>query len=188
MHLQAGYYVKPESLVVICFEKSLWTVVAMLAVLKTGGGCVPVDPLAPVARVRNIVAKMGHRFSGLVLSSALHQDRISSLTCDARVLAVDKTLLDNLTRAPALGLNSPSPVAMASPGNTAFVVFTSGSTGTPKGIVLEHQAFCSSALAHGSLWGLGPHSRVLQFAAHTFDVSMGDMFATLIHGGCVCIP
>lgn len=188
VHLQQGYCIKPEALVAICFEKSLWTVVAMLAVLKAGGGCVPIDPLTPPGRLRDILGKMGERFVGLVLTSCSHHDRFSALVQEARVLAVDQNLMDSLKPVATAAMQRQPPLSTASPGNVAFVVFTSGSTGTPKGIVLEHQAFCSSALAHGSFWGLGPHSRVLQFAAHTFDVSIGDMFATLIHGGCVCIP
>ena len=36
--------------------------------------------------------------------------------------------------------------------------------------------------------GVNPRSRVLQYAAYTFDVSMMDIFTTLIYGGCVCTP
>src|ERR1035438_854045 len=75
----------------------------------------------------------------------------------------------------------------AVPTNSAFVVFTSGSTGNPKGIVLKHTSLCSSAREHDAFIGLSTHSRVLQFAVHTFDISIGDIFATLIHGGCVCM-
>lgn len=76
----------------------------------------------------------------------------------------------------------------AAPENAAWVIFTSGSTGKPKGVVLEHQALVSSALAHGARLGLGPDTRFLQFAAHTFDNSIEEIFTTLIHGGCVCVP
>lgn len=76
----------------------------------------------------------------------------------------------------------------SSPEDAAFVMFTSGSTGKPKGVILCHQALVSSALAHGSALGLGPHTRFLQFAAHTFDNSLEEMFTNLIHGGCVCVP
>ena len=46
----------------------------------------------------------------------------------------------------------------------------------------------SSALSHGFALGLGPHTRFLQFAAHTFDNSLEEMFTTIIHGPCVCVP
>ena len=42
--------------------------------------------------------------------------------------------------------------------------------------------------AHGIALALSKKDRVLQFAAHTFDVSIFELFTTLIYGGCVCIP
>ncbi|RAK84850.1 hypothetical protein BO79DRAFT_231984 [Aspergillus costaricaensis CBS 115574] len=56
------------------------------------------------------------------------------------------------------------------------------------GIVIEHKAVCTSLREHGAAIKLGTYSRVLQFAAYTFDISFGDVFATLVHGGCICIP
>lgn len=179
-HLRAQYSVGPESLVTICFEKSLWVVVAMLAVLKAGGACVPTDPKHPTGRLQTILQCLGRNSANLVLTSAAHKDRLSAIGC--RVLIVDASQIAILTVADGLRNST------ATPSTSAFVVFTSGSTGNPKGIVLEHSALCSSLLAHGSFIQLGTHSRVLQFAAHTFDISIGDIFGTLVHGGCVCIP
>jgi non-ribosomal peptide synthetase component F len=73
-------------------------------------------------------------------------------------------------------------------GTPALVVFTSGSTVTPKGIVQEHRGYCSAAAYHGTALSYGKESRIFQFAAHTFDVSLCDIVTTLIHGGCICIP
>ena len=75
-----------------------------------------------------------------------------------------------------------------SPDDIAFCVFTSGSTGEPKGILLRHSAICTSAAAHGAAMQINSQSRVFQFAAYVFDVSIGDIFTTLMRGGCVCIP
>lgn len=36
--------------------------------------------------------------------------------------------------------------------------------------------------------GYNTSSRILQFAANTFDVSIGDIFGALFYGGCVCVP
>ncbi|KAH3909963.1 hypothetical protein HBI56_129220 [Parastagonospora nodorum] len=41
---------KPEVIVPLCCEKSMWTVVAMLAVLKAGGAFAPIDPEHPASR------------------------------------------------------------------------------------------------------------------------------------------
>ncbi|KAK1758069.1 hypothetical protein QBC47DRAFT_450403 [Echria macrotheca] len=188
-HLQKSYNVGPESLVAIAFEKSMWVVVAMLAVLKAGGGCVPMDPTSPSGRLETLLGGIGANSANLILTSSTHAGHLCGLktSAAARVLVINQSLIDTLdeehTEIPPAIL-SPS----ATPSTTAFVVFTSGTTGQPKGIVLEHRAFVSSAIAHGSFIKLNRYARVLQFAAHTFDVSIGDMFATLIHGGCVCIP
>lgn len=46
----------------------------------------------------------------------------------------------------------------------------------------------TSANAHGSIMGIQPGTRFLQFASYTFDNSLEEMFTTLSWGGCVCIP
>jgi amino acid adenylation domain-containing protein len=185
-YMRQHYHINAESLVAICFEKSQWTVVAMLAVLKAGGVCVPLDPNHPMERLRTIIKELGDNFSGLMLTSSLYHEKAKPLGVQA--LIVDLNIMKTIGEVDGIGLPRDNTRATATPSNAAFVIFTSGSTGVPKGIVIEHRAFCSSALAHGAFIQLGVQSRVLQFAAHTVDISIGDMFATLIHGGCVCIP
>ncbi|KAK9780997.1 hypothetical protein SCARD494_14287, partial [Seiridium cardinale] len=70
----------------------------------------------------------------------------------------------------------------------AFVNFTSGSTGKPKGILLQHQAICTSGSYYGAAMGYGPGSRAVQFSSYTFDVSLSDIFFSLMRGGAVCVP
>lgn len=169
----------PECFVPVCFEKSLWAVVSMLAVLKAGGVVVAIDPAYPMARRQSILQEMSPK---IVLVSAQNAQAFKGL--------VDETM--TISESEVHSLPPPSSSGDSSqhlrPHNAAFVVFTSGSTGKPKGIVIEHQAICTSLLAHGSYMKLGPESRVFQFAAYTFDVSMSDIFGTLLFGGRVCIP
>ena len=68
------------------------------------------------------------------------------------------------------------------------MIYTSGTTGEPKGTAIEHKAFCSGARAHGPAMLMSSESRVLQFAAHTFDASLVEILTTLILGGTICIP
>lgn len=99
-----------------------------------------------------------------------------------KALAVDRSFCSNL---PTI---NEQPCLAVKPQHPAVVIFTSGSTGKPKGIVLEHVEVCTSSLAHGTLQGLGPGSRVLQFAAYTFDVSLQDIYTNLMLGGTLCVP
>lgn len=178
-HLQMQYGVGPESTVIICFDKSLWAVVSMLAVLKAGGCLVSVSPADPAGRMRTVIAKLGKSYSNVILTSLSYSERHKQL--GFRALAVDGHTIDVIPKSDFMNNN-------VAPNNAAFIVFTSGSTGTPKGIVVEHKAFCSGALAWGPLLKRNRQSRVLQFASYSFDVSLGDIFSTLIFGGCVCIP
>lgn len=171
--------VKAEVVVPCCFEKSLWAVIAQLAILKAGGACTFVDVSHPARRVNQIVEQT---YARLVLASPNTKHVFESLNVE--ILCVDSQNFDNL---PAL--TAPWDGSLdAGPTSNAFVVYTSGSTGIPKGIVLEHAALCTSIRDHGEAMGFQPESRVLQFAAYSFDVSIADQFTTLIHGGCVCIP
>ncbi|MCJ1399311.1 hypothetical protein MMC11_002513 [Xylographa trunciseda] len=179
LHLSRILHIGPESLVPICFEKSRWAIVAMLAVLKAGGACVPLDPKHPVSRLKSIVTDLGSNGAGIILTSVT----TAPILCAIKpILVVGPSLLDNISQCPEMIDEE------AQPSNAAFVVFTSGSTGKPKGIVIEHKAVSTSAREHGKEVKLSPSSRVLQFAAYTFDISFSDIFVTLIYGGCVCIP
>ena len=166
----------PDVVVPLCFEKSAYTVIAMLAVLKTGASFVPLEAKHPETRLSNIITEV----NGIVtLCSVRYKELCSRIS--RRVLAIDGRLLQGLPQAD----HQLSPHEVNSP---AYIIFTSGTTGKPKGTVVEHTAFCTSARAHGSIMRINQSSRVLQFASHSFDASVMEILTTLICGGCVCIP
>ncbi|CAE7221608.1 destruxin synthetase, partial [Pyrenophora teres f. teres] len=175
----AGYLVKigvkPEDVVPLCFEKSMWTVVAMLAVLKAGGAFAPLDPDHPASRHKEILRQTSAR---VVLVSAQHSARWASSSC--HVVTLSEASISQLTADDDL------PNFSATPGNAAYILFTSGSTGIPKGVVLEHRAVSTSCLGHGRAFGITDQSRVLQFTSYTFDFCMAEIITTLLYGGCIC--
>ena len=169
-----GKGVQPEVLVPLCFDKSVWTVVTMMAVLKAGGACVHLGATQPIARLAQIILDSGAK---VLLADPQHSEIFQDLV---EVITVEPEFLESL--------HSRDPLPMVRPTNPAFVLFTSGSTGKPKGIVVEHGSLCTSSKAHGTNRKVGPHTRLLQFAAYTFDVSVADIFTTLQRGGCICVP
>ncbi|KID65412.1 peptide synthetase, partial [Metarhizium brunneum ARSEF 3297] len=81
-----------------------------------------------------------------------------------------------------------TPLPEIGPSNAAYMLFTSGSTERPKGIVVEHQNLASSSFSQGGQFKINQSTRVLQFAAYTFDISCADIFITLQRGTTICIP
>jgi amino acid adenylation domain-containing protein len=167
-----------EDNIALIFQKSTWAVVAQLAVLKAGGVCVPIDPGFPFSRKQTIISNSRAK---LILTSAHHQDSLVDLGPAIIVINAQSA------RKPLVE-ESHQPGNQYMPSMAAFILFTSGSTGTPKGHILEHRNLVSSLRAIGRDMGWGPGVRMLQFAAYVWDMSIAEIFGTLISGGCICIP
>lgn len=175
-HVLVGKGVGPGSVVPYMFDKSAWTVVAMLGTLKAGGAFVPLDTAHQWSDTQGILEACG---ATLVLCSETYAERFASHGTEA--IVVSQSSLSSLPRSGPVS----SSVAPSDPG---YVIFTSGSTGKPKGIVCSHRAWCTNALSHGVAELNGPSTRALQFSAYTFDISISDIFTTLTFGGCSCVP
>ena len=171
--------VGPEVFVPLLFEKSKWTPVAMLAVLKAGGAIVLLDPFLPPSRLGDICVDIKAK---VIVASAANTQLGGKLVADII------TVSDNASVWHENDVNRISAAASALPENPVYAVFTSGSTGRPKGAVVEHGSLCSQVNAQQELLSLDKKSRVLQFSGYSFDIGVLDHLATLLVGGCVCIP
>ena len=178
----------PGVYVPFAFEKSKWAVVASLGILKAGGAFVPLNPRDPHARLIEILRNVN---AEVVVTMEAFVATFEGLVKHIEVISTDTMHQRPITEGSPekIGPNelSSSHIKIVSAKDPIFVLFTSGSTGKPKGMIHEHGAICTHAMTHGE--AMGYHgARVLQFAAHTFDVAIIDIFTTLIFGGCICIP
>lgn len=169
--------VGPESVVPLYFEKSRWTVVAMLGVLRAGGAFVLLDPSHPMARLAEICSEVQ---APVAIASESLEDLGRQLA--PQVI----TVLDTVKSHIDTGKNAFN--TSVKPSNAAYVAFTSGSTGKPKGIVIEHQCFVANTLAQNAVQNINSQTRAFQFASYGFDSSILETLMTLVAGGCVCIP
>lgn len=173
--IRAG--VRVGDFIPFAYEKSLWAVVAGLAIMKAGGAFVPLDPNHPVAHLERILCSTKAK---LLVTSERVQPLFLKLGKRVAVVSARTAYIQ------PTGGDDDIDLPSVSPQDLAFVLFTSGSTGQPKGVVHEHGPVVSHAIIHGE--AMGYTRRVFQFSAYTFDMSVHDMFSTLILGGCVCIP
>ena len=180
--------VGPGVYVPFAYEKSKWAVVAMLAILKAGGAFVPLNPRDPPARLKEILQNVR---AVVVVTMEVFVATFETLVKHVEVIDADAIHHRPIDERPSKQINANglknSHTETVSPKDPIFVLFTSGSTGKPKGMIHKHAAICTYVLTIGD--AMGYHgARVLQFAAHTFDVAIIDIFTALTFGGCICIP
>ncbi|MBV9790344.1 MAG: amino acid adenylation domain-containing protein, partial [Chloroflexi bacterium] len=169
-HLRAQG-VGPDVLVALMVERSLEMIVGMLAILKAGGAYVPLDPAYPADRLQYMLS---HSQAPVILTHAAlverlpeHQAQVFRLDADWDTLAAQPTT---------------NPPRVVLPDHLAYIIFTSGSTGRPKGVMVKQQGLIN--LVHGlrayfddpavSITGL--------ITSISFDISVNQIFPTLIFG------
>ncbi|CAH0037403.1 unnamed protein product [Clonostachys rhizophaga] len=178
--LKNRHGIKPGDLVHVCFEKSAWFFISVLAANKAGAGWVPLDPSHPLERLEKLVSQSK---AAIALSSPNNVSICTKLMGES-VLEVSQSLDEELKASES----SANGCAAVSPDEVAYVIFTSGTTGMPKGVVIQHKALCTSQTDWVRKSGLSPEDRLLQFSSYVFDMVIGETFASLINGTCVCVP
>lgn len=169
--------VGPEDLIPTCLDKSRWAIVAIMGIIIAGAGYVPLSPGSPTSRIRQILTECNSAF---VVCSSNYESRFANLA--DKILCMDETSICQL---PAVQGDMRLRVRG---NNICYVIFTSGSTGVPKGVVVEHRALASSSAAICKGLHITPSSRVFQFCAFSFDVSIGETLAVLTCGATICLP
>ena len=174
--LIAMYGIQPGDAIGVAVSRSPLTIVAMLAVLKTGAIYVPLDPEYPEERLLFMTGDAGIK---VLLMQSEHIEQLMSL-CEIPMFAVDLQLdtLDPVDGPPALDLSPEAP---------AYIIYTSGSTGQPKAVVLAHGGFVNMIAYHTEALGVGADDRVLQFYQLSFDSSLFECFMALLNGATLLL-
>ncbi|MGY2288771.1 amino acid adenylation domain-containing protein [Pseudomonas sp. SDO5215_S409] len=162
--------VQPDARVAICVERGLDMVIGLFAILKAGGGYVPLDPAYPQER-------LAYMLQDSAPAALLVQGSTRALLGDVTVPVVD---LDQVTwqHQPASNPQVPGLTAR----HQAYVIYTSGSTGQPKGVINEHAGVVNRLLWMQDEYGLTAQDTVLQKTPFSFDVSVWEFFWPLFTG------
>ncbi|NJR70174.1 MAG: amino acid adenylation domain-containing protein [Synechococcales cyanobacterium CRU_2_2] len=188
-----GLGVGPESLVGICLERSPDLIIALLAILKAGGGYLPLDISYPADRLQYMMENA--QIQVLLTQRHLAQKLLSQ---SAQVICLDGQRAEDAGFDAGFdaGLDAGQDTAnlgnnldnLATPDNLGYVIYTSGSTGQPKGVAMPQRA-----LVNMILWQMdqsaafAPGGRTLQFTPISFDVSCQEIFSTLAEGSTLVL-
>ncbi|HEY6748837.1 MAG TPA: amino acid adenylation domain-containing protein [Mycobacteriales bacterium] len=163
-----------ESAVLVLMERSADLVVALLAVLKSGGHYVPLSAAFPVPRMVTLLAETKAPVVLVDESSSAHDFVPAARAAGAMVLRADHAVGSDV-----------DPAVRRDAEQLSYVMYTSGSTGTPKGVGVTDANV--AAFARESTIRIGPEDRVLFHSPHAFDASTYELWAPLLNGGQVVV-
>ena len=162
--------VGPERLVGVLADRSLETIIGILAILKAGGAYLPLEPHYPQERSRFMLADAG---AGVLLT----QKKFAGYFPDYSGTVV---LIDDLLRgASGTAENLPG---SADRDNAAYVIYTSGSTGIPKGVVALHRGAINRFAWMWQTYPFGAREKICQKTSLTFVDSVWEIFGALLQG------
>jgi amino acid adenylation domain-containing protein len=161
--------VKPDDVVALVVDRSADLIVSLIAILKSGGAYLPIDPTYPRDRIEYILGGSG-----------------------VKLMVTDKKDSQNL--APGIGIldikdpgsfsaKTDNPPVVCSSTNLAYVIYTSGSTGKPKGVMIEHSNVVNFCKGISSLIEFGRGKKILGITTVSFDIFALETFMPLLHGG-----
>ena len=162
----------PEAHVGIAMERGAATVVAVLGVLKAGGVYVPLDLQYPAPRLAFMLGD--GKVAALIVDDGVPpaMEHFQGPVVPMRDVAAGSA---ETGRFQARGFQGPA--------SLACILYTSGSTGAPRAIGITHRGIVRLVCAPH--YAPHPGERVGQGATPNFDAWTWEVWAALLHGGCV---
>lgn len=159
-------------LIGISLSRDFNLLVAILGVLKTGAGYVPLDPAFPQERL------------DFMIDSARPKILVTEKSLAARFSrGEEKVLIASILNASLR--DRPLPEIEHQLNDTIYVIYTSGSTGKPKGVQLTHGSVTNFLLSMKDTIGFEKKDKILAVTTLSFDIAVLELFLPLISGGTV---
>lgn len=164
--------VKPEVVVGLCVEPSLFMIIGLLGILKAGAAYLPLDTTLPK---KNLYLRLQEAQVSLIVSQE------SLANCFESMMVI---CLDEIGRQLATESNE-NPHSEVVSHNLAYVIFTSGSTGKPKGVTVEHRQVVNYLYAITDRLNLPEKANYATVSTLSADLGNTVIFPSLCRGGCL---
>lgn len=168
--------VGPDVPVGVCLDRSPLIIIALLAILKAGGVCVPLDPTYPQDRLHTILedTQLSILLTQETLTAKLPHYRNSPICLD--------------TNWDSIALESPdNPKFALTSDNLAYILYTSGSTGKPKGVEMPSSNIWHYVQSIDKHLQIRPDDIYLHTASFSFSSSIRQFLTPLTRGAKLVI-
>lgn len=159
----------------LCLRRSPRMVGALLAIMKAGGGYVPINFAHPPSRIAHQLSEAG---VGIVVTEAALLEQLPALP-GVRIACVDRDNAEIATR------SAENPPQRSQPGDLAYVIYTSGSTGLPKGVAVTHANLDNYTAAIAERLGACAGMQFAAVSEISTDLGNTAVFPPLVTGGCL---
>ena len=207
-YLKQTHNIKPDRLIALCLDRNEHMLVAILAVLKSGGAYVPIDFSYPDERIKYILADTNTK---LLLTSEVYRQRLEDMVNGSKNMLdtsisystniIDKNnsrvedkaikilAIDNAVLQEKLQLQTTSNLkTKITDNNLAYVIYTSGTTGNPKGVMIEHNTYIRTIDCIKNIYFTNTEKiRTYSITNYVFDIFGLEYGLPLLSGGMVCI-
>ena len=160
-----------NDVVSLFMEKSLESIIGILAIFKVGAAFLPLDVQYPKERIDYILENSN---SKLILATKSYLEKI-----DTTIPVMDISLdLESIYGKNSPILNTSNP---CSPLDLAYIMYTSGSTGNPKGVMVCHQNIVR-LVKNTNYIKFQDNERILQTGSIVFDACTFEIWGALLNG------
>lgn len=159
---------------VVCIflnDKSVYTIISILAVLKVGASFILLYPGLPDERIKYIIDNSDAKF---IIADKEHLNKYQNLI---------NININNILK--FSGLN----ITTNTSNNIAYLIYTSGTTGKPKGIEIKNNNLVNFVYSFNNHFSnnFSAKDNFLSLTNVSFDVSMSEMFTPLFFGATLTL-
>ncbi len=164
--------VKTDDRVAIIAERSIETVLGVVAVLKAGGAYVPIDPGYPVDRIQFMIEDCSPK--AILIGKTEQSVKDCILTLNIEIID-----LKNQENYSSIQENLP---LICREDSHVYIIYTSGTTGKPKGVMIEHKSLMNY-ITYARNSYVKSDICMPFFTNPSFDLTQTSIFLPLCFGG-----
>ncbi len=167
-HYLRGLGIKPNDTVAILVPRSINTIVALFAVIKSGAAYIAIDSNYPQKRIDYILKDSQSKI-------IITEDSLSKkIPKNIQIIDVNDPEINQQRTANLSMINQPE--------DLAYVVYTSGSTGKPKGVAIAHKNLTTFINWCNVEFNRSTFDVVFAGTSFSFDLSIFEIFYALQNG------